>query len=186
MPAWSFPATTWMPACESGSATGATSGTLRFRRGDDTTFVAEITSGSFPGQDTELHAYTIFRDVTDRLRAEQELRESEERFRTAFHTSPDAVNLNRLADGAFVSVNEGFTRLTGWTAEEVDGRTSTEIGIWADPADRERLVELLRRHGEVENLEARFRRRDGSVPPALLSRAPAHARRRGARPLHHP
>ena len=151
------------------SATGATSGTLRFRRGDDTTFVAEITSGIFPGQDTELHSYTIFRDATDRLRAEQELRESEERFRVAFHTSPDAVILNRLSDGVYVSANEGFTRLTGWTAEEVLGRSSAEIGIWADPADRDRLADLLQRHGFVENLEARFRRRDGSITPALLS-----------------
>jgi len=148
---------------------GATTGLLSFRRGDGTTFVAEITSGLIPGSGPDPASYTIFRDVTDRLLAEQAIRESEERFRVAFQTSPDSVNLNRLADGGYLSVNEGFTRLTGWTAEEVVGRTSAEIGIWADAADRERLVAGLRRDGFVENMEARFRRKDGTSALGLMS-----------------
>jgi hypothetical protein len=41
--------------------------------------------------------------------AQSALPQSELKFRLAFHTSPDAINLNRLSDGMYVDVNEGFT-----------------------------------------------------------------------------
>jgi PAS domain S-box-containing protein len=107
---------------------------------------------------------------TAHLRESNEhLRESEERFRTAFLTSPDSVNLNRVADGVYVAINEGFTRMTGFTEAEVVGRSSVALGIWTDPADRALLVAGLERDGYVENLEARFRRKDGSVLVGLMS-----------------
>jgi PAS domain S-box-containing protein len=111
-----------------------------------------------------------------RLRHEQlleeqteRLRESEERFRTAFLTSPDSVNLNRVSDGVYVAINEGFTRMTGWSEAEVLGRSSLALGIWVDPADRARLVAGLEHDGVVANLEARFRRKDGSTLVGLMS-----------------
>ncbi len=98
----------------------------------------------------------------------QHTRESEEKYRAAFMTSPDAVNINRL-DGLYVDINEGFTALTGFTREDVIGKLSSEIGIWAIPEDRERLVEGLKRDGSVENLESQFRRKDGSLTTAVMS-----------------
>jgi PAS domain S-box-containing protein len=111
----------------------------------------------------------IARDVTESRRAERDLRESEERFRTAFQTAPDAVNLNRLDDGLYVSVNEGFTDLTGYTPEDVVGRSSLELNIWHVPEDRERLTTALRERGQVRDLEAPFRTKDGSVRTGLMS-----------------
>lgn len=109
------------------------------------------------------------RDVTERERSEEALEASEAKFAAAFRTSPDSVNLNRVSDGLYLEVNEGFTRLTGFTAEDVAGKTSAEISIWADAADRNRLVDQLRRHGEATNLEADFRLKDGSVKTGLMS-----------------
>ena len=54
-------------------------------------------------------------NVTARLLAQEPLRQSAEKFSRTFHLSPDAINLNRLADGVYVEVNEGFQRITGWT-----------------------------------------------------------------------
>ena len=108
-------------------------------------------------------------DITDRRRAEEALRQSEEKFRLAFQTSPDSINLNRLSDGMYVDVNEGFTKLTGYTREDAVGKTSVELNIWADPRDRERLVQGLRSKGYVENLEARFRRKNGQMSFGLMS-----------------
>lgn len=90
-------------------------------------------------------------------------------FRIAFHASPDSVNINRLSDGLFIDVNQGFTDLTGYTRDEVIGRTSFEISIWADLADRARLVAGLQSQGAVSNLEASFRFKDGSVRVGLMS-----------------
>ncbi len=95
--------------------------------------------------------------------------DASELFTAAFLASPDSVNINRLDDGMFVDVNEGFVALTGWTRTEVVGRTSLEIDLWAEPADRARMVEELTRAGRVHNLEARFRMRDGRIGWGLMS-----------------
>ncbi len=108
---------------------------------------------------------------TQRKRAEEAARLNADMFRKAFQLSPDAININRLSDGAYVSVNPGFTSNTGYTAEDVLGKTSMEIDIWADPEDRARLAAGLREKGSVYNLEARFRRKDGSIETALMSAA---------------
>ena len=108
-------------------------------------------------------------DISERKEAETVLRESEEKFRLAFDASPDAVNINRLKDGLYVNINDGFTQLTGFTREDVDGRTSMDIDIWHDPADRLKLVRALQETGMCDNLEARFRRKDGSLTTALMS-----------------
>jgi len=99
------------------------------------------------------------------------LQASEEKFSRAFHASPDSVNINRLADGVYLDVNEGFTRMTGYTAEEVLGRSSLpgDLAIWVDGADRGRLREALEREGRVQDLEARFRRKDGTLLTGLMS-----------------
>jgi PAS domain S-box-containing protein len=102
-------------------------------------------------------------------KTEEALRQSEERFRTAFVTSPDSINITRLVDGVYIAINAGFTRLTGWTEDDVIGRSSVALGIWEVPADRDRLVAELRERGRVENLEARFRFKDGRSVTGLMS-----------------
>ena len=100
---------------------------------------------------------------------EEQLKVSEGKFRAVFTTSPDSMNLSRLSDGMFVYVNEGFTRITGYEWSEIEGKTSLEINLWADPADRNKVVEILRDKGKVENFEARFLRKDGTTFFALMS-----------------
>jgi PAS domain S-box-containing protein len=111
----------------------------------------------------------IIIDITERKRAEDELKESEDKFSMTFKSSPDSVNINRLEDGLYVDVNEGFSRITGFTREDVIGKTSLELDIWENPDDRERMVKGLRENGYIENLEARFRKKDGSLLTGLMS-----------------
>jgi PAS domain S-box-containing protein len=108
-------------------------------------------------------------DVTDLMRFQDALRLSEQKFQAAFLSSPDAININRLSDGLYLDINPGFTALTGFTKDDVEGKTSLEIAVWDDPADRDRLVAGLRADGHVDKLEARFRRKDGSVTVAEMS-----------------
>ncbi|MBI5010994.1 MAG: PAS domain S-box protein, partial [Bacteroidia bacterium] len=94
---------------------------------------------------------------------------SEELFRKAFSTNPDAVNINRLEDGLFTAVNEGFTRITGYTWDDVKGKTSVELNIWYNTSDREIVVQKLREKGNIDNYESVFIAKDGSFIQGLMS-----------------
>ena len=111
----------------------------------------------------------IISDITESKQAENALRESENKFSLTFNSSPDSININRQVDGLYVDINEGFTRITGYTRDDVIGKTSLELNIWEDPADRQRLVHALQEKGYIENLEAQFRRKDGSLLSGLMS-----------------
>ena len=111
---------------------------------------------------------SIFFDVTERKLREKAFHEVEERFRLAFLTSPDAVTINKM-DGTYADINLGFTELTGYSREEVIGRSSADISIWDDAEDRLRFIEILQQEDYVRNLEIRFRMRDGSKKTALMS-----------------
>jgi PAS domain S-box-containing protein len=99
----------------------------------------------------------------------ERVRKSEELFRKAFLTSPDSVNINRLSDGVYISINEGFTKILGYSEEEVIGKSSIELNIWADPERRNALVKELRKHGKVENFKGIFLHKDGSILQGLMS-----------------
>ena len=114
------------------------------------------------------HSGTAY-DITQRKQTEDALQESENRFRTAFLTSPDSININRLEDGMFMFINQGFSEITGYNQDEVIGKTSKEINIWDDYGDREKLVAGLKDTGTVNNLKARFRMKNGRVITGLMS-----------------
>lgn len=115
------------------------------------------------------YALDRFADDAALKQTTQALRDKEKLFRTAFYTSPDAININRLSDGLYIDVNEGFERITGWKRDEVIGKTSHEISIWQSPEDRDRLVATLKADGFCENLEAHFRMKDGRIIIGLMS-----------------
>ncbi len=104
------------------------------------------------------------RRTVDELRAsEARLRESEERFSKAFHNCQGALAIVSLDDGRYLDVNEGFVRTYGYSRDEALGKTSLDLGLWQDPAHRERLFECLRATGSFRNEETVMRRRDGQI-----------------------
>jgi PAS domain S-box-containing protein len=109
------------------------------------------------------------RDIILLNNAEKQIFKSEEKFRKAFLTSPDSVNINRLSDGLYVSINEGFTKILGYSEEEIIGKSSLEMNIWVDPEERKEMVTLLKGKGSIENFEAAFRHKNGSVIYGLMS-----------------
>ncbi len=147
-------------------------GTLRIRKRrhkkkDGTEIIVDIAAATFMLQDRKV-IFARIQDITELVESEKRLNELERRFRIAFHTSPDAVNINKM-DGTYVEINEGFTKLTGYTRKDVIDRKSTDLSIWNNLEDRKTLVEKLLKHRHVENLEADFRLKDGSIKTALMS-----------------
>ena len=108
-------------------------------------------------------------DITEQKQNAEKLQLSEEKFSTAFRVSPDSININRLTDGMYLEINEGFTALTGYTPVDVLGKTSLDLDIWVNPDDRERLVCELKEHGVANNHEAEFRCKDGSILTGFMS-----------------
>ena len=106
---------------------------------------------------------SVVRDITRQRLDELALMASEERFVKAFDANPNYATVSRLEDGRFVAVNQGFERMTGWKAEEVLGRTAVDIGLWAEPAEREELVRRLKADGEWQGFKVHFRRKNGEV-----------------------
>jgi PAS domain S-box-containing protein len=110
-----------------------------------------------------------FRDVTEHLRAERELRASEEKFAKAFRASPMYICICTLEEGRYIEVNEAFLRGMGRERGEIIGRTSVGIGFWDDPADRLRVVAALRAQGRVSAWRIKARRRDGAAMDCEMS-----------------
>ncbi|MDA3906213.1 MAG: PAS domain S-box protein [Bacteroidales bacterium] len=111
----------------------------------------------------------IILDISERKQIETNLKNSEEKFRRAFITSPDSININRLSDGLYVEINSGFTKIMGYSEYEVIGKASTELNIWANPSDRNKLIAGLQANVLVENLEAKFRTKNGELKDGLMS-----------------
>ena len=105
----------------------------------------------------------VIRDNSAAKAAAEALRLSEERYRTVFQTTPDITALNRLSDGKYIECNQAFLDATGYRHEEVVGRTSLELGIWANAHDREAMAEMMSNSSGCHRLEAQFKRKNGEV-----------------------
>ena len=78
------------------------------------------------------------------LASNQALRRSEERFAKVFQRNPVGISITRLDDGRVIDVNDSLLSLLGYSRDEVIGKTTLELNIWAQNSNRERTVQMLR------------------------------------------
>ncbi|MFL6214182.1 MAG: PAS domain S-box protein [Blastocatellia bacterium] len=121
------------------------------------------------GQNGRTYVMESNRDVTERSRIVEALRESEERFSKAFDASPLSLTITSLKTGRLMEVNDTFMRVTGYTRDEAVGRTTLELGLWANPEDRAVELAIVSGEGLVRRMKFRFRMKDGSEVIGLLS-----------------
>jgi PAS domain S-box-containing protein len=106
-------------------------------------------------------------ELTERKRVEKELRASEEKFAKAFNASPLPIAIGQ--DGRILDVNEIFLKVSGYTRDEVIGRTSAELRINERPEDLVKIRQLMQEQGSIRNLEINFRVKSGELRANLLS-----------------
>ncbi|MBS0012906.1 MAG: PAS domain S-box protein [Desulfobacterales bacterium] len=109
------------------------------------------------------------RDITNRKQAEQQLKESEERFSKAFRSSPGPQVISDIDAGEFIDVNDRWVEMLGYTRQELIGRSSKEVGIWADPGERDRIVQKLHKNGFFRDEPIEFKTSAGGTVYALWS-----------------
>ena len=101
-----------------------------------------------------------------RQEAETALAESEESFRNLFENSKDGIFVS-LADGRIATCNAAALHMLGYAPQDVESLRTDRL--YADPADRSGLREILERDGSVRNYEMRLRRKDGTPLDCLIS-----------------
>jgi PAS domain S-box-containing protein len=107
--------------------------------------------------------FYFFQDISARRVAERALKLSEEIFANAFRVSPVTVSISTAGEGRLIEVNDKWLEVTGYTREEVIGRTPLELGLLEDPEDGHRLNRLIAASGgSLRNVEARFRQKNGA------------------------
>jgi len=111
----------------------------------------------------------VARDITEVQRAEEALRQSEEKFAKVFHASPDGIMVVRLQDGLILDINESFEKLLGYPRGEIIGHTTLEMRLWARPEQRARFIEQVTAQGRVSGHEFAMRTRDGSLRDMMTS-----------------
>lgn len=116
-----------------------------------------------------IRVWGMQRDVTHRRRTEEALRISEERFFKAFNLSPHPMSIATFSDSRYISVNESALETTGYTRDEMIGRSPGEIGLWVDTSDRDRMRRALDEQGRIHNMELRYKTKGGEERDALFS-----------------
>jgi PAS domain S-box-containing protein len=107
------------------------------------------------------------RDITERKKAEEALRESESKFHSLFDMSPLVIAVTDVETGKLIDVNEKFCEVAKYDRKEICGHTTTELGFYSRD-DRERFLKELLSYGEVRGLEMDFKVRDGSIVNSLM------------------
>ncbi len=115
-----------------------------------------------------LYAHTVG-NLCIRKRAEQKLRDAEEKFSKTFHSNLTGISISTLEEGRFEDVNETFVHLLGYERDEIIGRTAREVNTWSNPGERDEILRILREKGSVQQREIRFRTKSGELRDMLTS-----------------
>jgi PAS domain S-box-containing protein len=108
-------------------------------------------------------------DITERKRAEESLRESENKFSIIFQSSPVGIALSTINEGRYLDANHAFLKMLQLSRDEMIGHTSTQLGVWTGSEQRDAMIAKIKEHGAVHNLEMKVRGRAGKVTDILWS-----------------
>lgn len=104
-----------------------------------------------------------------RAEMERRLRQSEERFKKVFHTSPVCTCLLAMPELTFLDVNERFLKLVGYERDELMGKSLRDLNLWGSEDSRLTVFRVFNQIGVVYDTEVAFRHKSGEIGLGLLS-----------------
>jgi PAS domain S-box-containing protein len=130
-----------------------------------------LLQGSIIERNGQKYIWSSVEDITDRKRVEEELKKSEEKFSSAFYTSPAAMSIASFSNGLFIDVNNSFLNIFEFSREEVIGHKSTEINIIGSE-ERSKIMQKIKESGGLTNHELIAKSKSGKNIHLLLSTSP--------------
>ncbi|MDF1612027.1 PAS domain-containing protein [Stygiobacter electus] len=112
--------------------------------------------------------YGAVQNINDRKLSRLALEESENKFSVAFNESPYALSIQD-DNNIFIDVNQAFCDLTGYSKEEIIGRTGSELNLWANPEEAKKINQIFEQTGSVKNYEFLFRKKNGEIRNGIIS-----------------
>ncbi|NJD21115.1 MAG: PAS domain S-box protein, partial [Melioribacter sp.] len=135
-------------------------GELNMLRKNGSKFPAELSTALFVDSEGKVRTSMIIRDITARKETEEKLRVSEDKFHSAFHTSPVGITVNRISDGKFIEVNNSFLKMFEFNRDEVIDHTSLELNMLNED-ERKKLIKWQIETGGLQNFELTFQTKFG-------------------------
>lgn len=156
---------------------------FRMRRKDGSWRYVEATRTNLLADPDVGGVVVVYRDVTERKRAEAALEESEQKYRTIFENASEGI-YQTTPGGRLIEVNPALVRIFGYASAEEMTVTMPDVGRgYVDPERREEFVRLMKEQGTVSGFEYRAYRKDGSV--AWISESARAVRGAGGDLLHY-
>ncbi len=122
--------------------------------------------------DGEKLIYCSARDITERKRSEQAMRESMDLFQKVFHASPVGIAMVALADGRYCQVNEAYAAALGYVPADIVGHTGLELGLWESMTQRAEFFTALQAGRSISAMETTWNSKSGMGMDLLLSAEP--------------
>lgn len=156
-----------MMAIRESAKTGRIKTEATLIRKDGTKFLSGVTSSLFKDKSGRLLSSIIVRDITERKKSEEASRLSEEKFSKAFYHNQTPMAISRLNEGVLIDLNNSYAEVLGYNREEMIGKRVSELEIWADPKERQGMINQLSENGYIRNFESKHRKKSGEIGYAL-------------------
>ena len=117
---------------------------------------------------------SVARDVTERIEMANSIQKSEERYRITLQSMPDAVSIIRIEDSRYLYVNDAFCKITGYTLEEVKGKTPFDLNLPATSEGLDHCLGIIKNNEYIDSLEYQCRKKDGTIINTLVSARAVH------------
>ncbi len=125
--------------------------------------------GKLTYRELEQRVKSLEKEVSNLRLCQDALMETEQQYRVILETVPDSITVTTLEEGRYLQVNKAFCDLSGYSREEVLGRTVFDLNLFLNRSDRQQIVDILKQTGAIDRLEVQYRQKDGNLFETIFS-----------------